>query len=203
MHRMSTLHSYTPNQTGIPPSPTMRLTSRNALSIPGHDDFQYSTSRNHYSRGNRVDEEYYNTGFSTPRGYSTYYPKPSPSPRHQIISNHSYQNETQDHTTDYQNLIGTGYPVNEMSGNEGEMYDYSRLRMDSLPMKDMDLEFEEYSRNPLQPFDLNEPLQPLQPGPEEGPLKGKKGVAVAPSLLPAPTHEPAPTQLSATKQTAS
>ena len=47
------------------------------------------------------------------------------------------------------------------------------------------------------------PLQPLQPGPEEGPLKGKKGVAVAPSLLPAPTHEPAPTQLSATKQTAS
>ena len=31
------------------------------------------------------------------------------------------------------------------------------------------------------------PPQPLQPGPEEGPLEGKKGVAVAPSLLPAPT----------------
>lgn len=47
------------------------------------------------------------------------------------------------------------------------------------------------------------PPQPLQPGPEEVPLEGKKGVADAPSLLPAPTHEPAPTQFSATKQTAS
>lgn len=57
---------------------------------------------------------------------------------------------------------------------------------------------------PSQPFRMilvfSTPPQPLQPGPEEGPLEGKKGMAVAPSMLPAPTHEPALAQFSATSR---
>ena len=40
----------------------------------------------------------------------------------------------------------------------------------------------------------------FQPGPEEGPLEGQKGMAVAPSMLPAPTHKPALAQFSATSR---